>query len=110
MRCAKDELAAEDSLVDARLRAGTLPAWKSILLFSGGTTSASRNTSCVRSCVRPIWPSAAAIKEGGADAGTLAWVLESFPPSSSEPLELREFRKSLAKELREIEFERAANG
>jgi predicted nucleotidyltransferase component of viral defense system len=52
----------------------------------------------------------AALKEGGADAGTLAWVLESFPPSSSEPLELREFRKSLAKELREIEFERAAKG
>jgi hypothetical protein len=50
----------------------------------------------------------AAVKEGGADAGTLAWVLESFQPSLSEPPELREFRKALAKELREIEFERAA--
>ena len=50
----------------------------------------------------------AAIKEGGADAGTLAWVLESFAPSGSEPTDLQDFRKELARQLREIEFERAA--
>jgi hypothetical protein len=49
----------------------------------------------------------ATVKEGGADAGTLAWVLETFPPPSGEPEDLRHFRAELAKELRRIEFERA---
>ena len=37
---------------------------------------------------------AAAVKEAGADAGTLAWALETFPPPSGEPEDLRRFRGS----------------
>lgn len=49
----------------------------------------------------------AAVKEAGADAGTLAWVLETFPPPSGEPEDLRRFRGELAKQLRRLEFDRA---
>lgn len=46
-------------------------------------------------------------EEAGADAGTLAWVLETFPPPSGEPEDLKRFRAELAKRLRRLEFERA---
>jgi len=50
----------------------------------------------------------ASVKEAGADAGTLAWVLETFPPPPGEPEPLQRFRAELAKRLRRLEFERAA--
>ncbi len=49
----------------------------------------------------------AAVKEVGADAGTLAWVLETFPAPAGESDDLKRYRSELAKELRRIEFERA---
>jgi hypothetical protein len=49
----------------------------------------------------------AAIKEGGADPATVAWVLETFPATQLEPADLRAFRMELARRLRAIEFARA---
>jgi hypothetical protein len=52
----------------------------------------------------------AAIKEAGADAGTLAWVLETFAAPQGEPADLRSYRAELARRLRALEFERAPRG
>ena len=49
----------------------------------------------------------ACVKEAGADAGTLAWVLETFLPPPGEAEDLKSYRAELAKQLRQIEFDRA---